>query len=85
MRDLILEWFSLLICENNYLSLFWSFARTRYTACCNAVCGRLRSKEKKRKGGNRRAGGRSVERWKGGKVVSYLNRWKGGGGGRARE
>jgi len=33
------------------------------------------------------AGRRAVskKRWKGGKVVSYLNRWKGGGGGRARE
>lgn len=51
----MLEWFSLLICENDYLSLFWSFARTRYAACCNtvlrytaycnAVCGGLRDVE----------------------------------------
>jgi len=45
LRDLMVEWISLLICENNYLSLFWSSARMRYTACCNAVCGGLRGKE----------------------------------------
>jgi len=39
------ECFNPIICENNYLSPFMSFARTRYTACCNTVCGGLTGKE----------------------------------------